>query len=74
VALDHAVRLRVEGCGAGLVHSSALQNLLHQTVLEVTALFAMELPQYSEAPVSLQVALPPPFKPLDWEWRRLPAT
>jgi hypothetical protein len=38
VALDHAVCLRVQGCGACLAHSQALTNLPYQTGLKVTAL------------------------------------
>jgi hypothetical protein len=35
VALYHDVRFLVQGCGARLAHSQALQNLLYQTRLEV---------------------------------------
>jgi hypothetical protein len=37
VVLDHSVRLRVQGCGAHLAQSQALQNLLYQIRLKEEA-------------------------------------
>lgn len=42
-------RVRAQGFGACLVHSQTLQILLHVAELEVTALVAVQLFQYSEA-------------------------
>jgi hypothetical protein len=43
------VRLWMQGCSACLIHSEALQYLLHRTGLEVTGLITVQLPRYSEA-------------------------
>jgi hypothetical protein len=73
VALDHAVRLEVGGCDARLAHSQALQNLLYQLGLGVTALFTIYLPLYFEAPEEVGNQRFRYWKPLGWVWHRLPA-
>jgi hypothetical protein len=47
-ALHHAAQLMKQWSASPLAHSQALQNLLYQTRLEVTALITMYLPRYRE--------------------------